>query len=67
MGRRAAIPTVRSGNASVDKALSVIKVNMDQMTGQHPNVPALKELPLTATLAQVIEQLNLIVKRLQGD
>lgn len=67
MARRAAIPSARSGDAAVDKALSVLKVNVDQMTGQHPNVPTLKELAATATLADVIATVNKIVVRLQGD
>ena len=67
MSKRAALPTVRSGMASVDVFASMVKQNMDWMTGQHPNAPKLPVLLDTASLADVIVQLNLLAVRLQGD
>lgn len=64
MRKAAAIPTVNSGNRAVDKFAAVMKQNMDWLTGQQANAPVLKELPETATLAEVIAQQNQIVRRL---
>lgn len=64
MRKPAAIPAVSSGNRAVDKFAAVVKQNMDWLTGQQTNSPALKELPETATLAEVIAQQNRIVQRL---
>ncbi len=64
MRKAAAIPAVNSGNRSVDKFAAVMKQNMDWLTGQQANAPALKELPETATLVDVIAQQNRIVQRL---
>lgn len=62
---KAAIPSVSSGKADVDRALSSIKQNLDAITGQAKNVTRFEPLPSTATLAQVIERLNAVVDRLQ--
>lgn len=60
-----AIPTTNSGNLQVDRALAAVKQNLDDITGQARNVQRLDPLPSTATLAEVITQLNRIVERLQ--
>lgn len=62
---KAAIPAVSSGKADVDRALSSIKQNLDEITGQSRNVTRLTPLASTATLAEVIAQLNAVVARLQ--
>lgn len=62
---KAAIPTVKTGKPDVDRALSSIKQNLDAITGQAKNVTRLEPLPTTATLAEVIAQLNAVVERLQ--
>lgn len=64
MSQRGAVPVVNSGLPAVDKFAATVKQNMDWLTGQHPNAPKLKPLPETATLAEVIAQQNLILKRL---
>jgi hypothetical protein len=63
--KAAAVPQVQSGIPSVDAFAEAVKQNQDWMTGQHVNAPKLKTLPSTATLADVIEQLNAQRERLE--
>lgn len=67
MSKRAAVPSVNSGNASLDKFAAIVKQNSDWLTGQSQNAPALKPLASTATLAEVIAQANKMLVRMQGD
>lgn len=60
-----AIPATRTGQHQLDQALSAIKQNLDQITGQARGQERLAPLPSNATLAQVIERLNAIADRLQ--
>jgi hypothetical protein len=62
---KAAIPAVMTGKPDLDRALSSIKQNLDAITAQAKNVDRLQPLPTTATLAEVIAQLNAVVDRLQ--
>jgi|LauGreDrversion4_2_1035121.scaffolds.fasta_scaffold543287_2 hypothetical protein len=62
---KAAIPSVKTGRPELDRALSSIKQNLDAITAQSKNVTRLTPLAPTATLAEVITQLNAIVDRLQ--
>ncbi len=59
------IPAVRTGQHSLDQALSAVKQNLDQITGQARGFEKLAPLPSNATLSQVIERLNAIAERLQ--
>lgn len=61
---KAAIPVVTTGQQNLDRFCEAVKQNMDAITGQHKNAPVLTELTSTATLADVIEQLNLLHKRI---
>lgn len=63
--KAAAVPQVQSGLPAVDRFAEVVKQNLDWMTGQHVNAPKLKTLPSTATLAEVIEQVNAQRERLE--
>lgn len=63
--RKAAIPAVTTGDATLDRALSAIKQNLDAITAQARNVERLQPLATTATLEQVIERLNTLTERLQ--
>jgi hypothetical protein len=63
---KAPIPTLMTGNADVDQFAGAVKQNLDTLSGQHKNAVKLKALPSTATLAQVITQLNAILVRIQG-
>lgn len=62
---KAAIPSVVTGKPDLDRALSSMKQNLDAITGQARNTTRLEPLASTATLAEVIERLNVIVARLQ--
>jgi hypothetical protein len=62
---KAAIPAVLTGKPDVDRALSSMKQNIDEITGQSRNVTRLEPLASTATLQEVIAQLNAVVARLQ--
>lgn len=61
-----AIPIVRSGDATVDRAFQNIKQTLDDMTGQQKNSVRLVPLESTATLAEVIAQLNAMLARMQA-
>jgi hypothetical protein len=63
--KKAAIPTVRTGDSNVDRAIDAIKQNLDVITGQTRGVDKFSPLPPNATLAQVITRLNEVVARLQ--
>lgn len=62
---KSAIPAVLTGKPDVDRALSSMKQNLDEITGQARNATRFEPLPATATLADVIERLNAVVARLQ--
>jgi hypothetical protein len=62
---KAAIPAVLTGKSDLDRALSSMKQNIDEITAQARNVEKLEPLPTTATLADVIARLNVVVARLQ--
>jgi len=63
--KKAAIPTVNTGQFELDQFAAAVKQNIDSITAQARNVERLQPLPETATLAQVIERLNVITARLQ--
>lgn len=63
--KKAAIPSVRTGQPELDRALDALKQNMDSITGQARNSGRLQQLPSNATTAQIINRLNEIVERLQ--
>lgn len=63
--KKAAIPTVRTGQPDVDRAFDAIKQNLDAITGQARNAQRLAPLPANATLTEVVARLNLLTERLQ--
>jgi hypothetical protein len=63
--KKAAIPTVRTGDSNVDRAIDAIKQNLDVITGQTKGVDKFPPLPPNASLAQVIARVNELVARLQ--
>jgi hypothetical protein len=65
MTTKRSIPDERTGNLVTDRALSAIKQNLDQITGQARNVERLQPLPATATLAELIARVNALTERLQ--
>ena len=60
-----AIPAARTGKPDVDQVLSSIKQTLDDITGQARNATKLEPLASTATLSEVITQLNAILARIQ--
>jgi hypothetical protein len=64
MSGKAAVPTLRSGDRATDAFGQAVKQNLDWLTGQTRNQAPLKALASTATLAEVIEQVNNQRKRL---
>lgn len=67
MTRRAPIPLVRAtGNSEVDRAMEVIRLNLDGIAGHAKDSAPLKPLASSATLGQVITQLNALLKRIEG-
>ena len=58
-----AIPVVRTGGIEVDRALAAVKGNIDRLTGQEKNATKLTALASTATLADVIAQVNILIAR----
>lgn len=66
--KRVAIPTVQAGSAEeLVRHAGAVKQNLDMVTGQHRNSTALKPLAATASLAEVIVQMNALLARIQGD
>ncbi|MCY1170153.1 hypothetical protein D9M73_102140 [compost metagenome] len=63
---KAAIPTLMTADSDLAQFASAVKQNVDSMTGQQKNAVKLVPLESTATLAQVITQLNAILERMQG-
>ena len=62
---KSAVPTYNSQDQALNLTLSALKQNVDELTGQSRNTPNLSPLPATASLADVIAQLNRIVARLE--
>ncbi len=65
MSGRASVPVLVTQDRNLDAFAQAVKQNMDWLTGQQKNSPPLKQLQATATLAEVIEQVNQLQKRLQ--
>lgn len=66
MSGRVAVPDLRTGDHAVDAFAESVRSNIERFTGQNNNAVGLVRLPAGASLAQIIEQLNLITDRLQG-
>jgi hypothetical protein len=49
------------------EAVAALKQNVDMLTGQHTNARPLRPLEPTATLAEVIAAVNVLIARSQGD
>lgn len=63
--KKAALETVKTGDSALDRLLSAVKQNLDQITGQARNLGPLEPLPADASLAQVVARLNEITDRMQ--
>jgi hypothetical protein len=60
------IPVVLTGQADIDRFAEAVKANIDSLTGQQKNATKLAPLAPTATLADVITQINAMLARMQG-
>ncbi len=63
---KVAIPATNTGDDQVDRFAEAVKLNMESMMGQNKNSVKLSALPSTATNADIINQLNAILARIQG-
>ena len=63
---RTAIPVLTTSDQAINAQAEAVKANIDRMSGQGKNTPALKPLLATASNAEIIARLNVIVERLQG-
>jgi len=54
----------RSSEASVNQHMQAVAVNINRMIGAAPKSEALKELPPTATLDDLIAAVNILIRRL---
>lgn len=61
---KSGVPTLNTADPALNRALAALKQNVDELTGQSRNMPALTPLPATATLADVIAAVNKIITRL---
>ncbi len=67
MSKRTPIPVVVTADKSLSDFAALVKVTLDQLTGQQRNIPRMVPLAATATTAQIIDRVNEIATRLQGD
>lgn len=63
---KAAIPALMTPDSDLAQFAAAVKQNVDSLTGQQKNSVKLEPLESTATLANVITQLNAILDRMQG-
>lgn len=61
--KRSAIPVLTTGDVALRSFASAVKSNVDALTGQQEGAEKLSLLPDTATLADVIKVLNILIKR----
>ena len=62
-GKRVAVPVLPASDPSLRAFASAVKSNVDALTGQQEGAEKLSLLPDTATLADVIKVLNILIKR----
>jgi hypothetical protein len=58
-----AIPTLKTGDRQLDLFGEAVKQNLDALTGQQRNSKPLQPLASTATLADVIAAVNVLIER----
>jgi len=66
MSRRSPIPSIPLG---LDPAglLAALKENVEVITGRRRGMPPIEQLDTAATTAEIIDKVNEILTRLQGD
>lgn len=65
MGKKSAIPSIRTEDQALNRVLDAVKQNIDAITGQARNSQQLAALPETADLAEVIAKVNAIIDCIQ--
>lgn len=63
--RKPAIPPTSTLPLEVARVVEPIKTNIEMMTGARPGAVSLDPLPSTATLTEVITQLNKLLSRIE--
>lgn len=63
--RKPAIPPTSSLSIEIARVVEPMKQNIEMLTGARPGAVSISPLPETATLADCINQLNLILSRIE--
>ena len=63
--KKPAIPTTSMLPLDIARVVEPMKQNIEMVTGARPGSPSIDPLPDTATTAQIITQLNLILSRIE--
>lgn len=63
--KKPAIPPTSGLPLDVARVIEPLKQNVEMITGARPGAESIEPLAATATLAQVITQLNLILSRIE--
>jgi hypothetical protein len=63
--RKPAIPGTSTLPLDIARVVEPLKANVELITGARPGAVSLDPLPATATTAQIITQLNLILSRIE--
>jgi hypothetical protein len=65
--KKPGIPTVVTGDRSLNALLIAVKENVEIITGARPQLGKVQRLATTATLGEVIDKLNEVISRLNYD
>lgn len=63
--RKPSIPATGSLPNDLARVIEPLKANVELITGARPGAVSINPLPTTATLADVITQVNLILSRIE--
>lgn len=63
--KKAATPTATTSDQNLNLALSAMKQTLDSITGSTRSSETMNEVASTATLADVIKTLNIVIRRLK--
>jgi hypothetical protein len=63
--RKPAIPGTGTLPTDLARVIEPIKANVELITGARPGAVSIDPLPATATTAQIITQLNLLLSRIE--
>jgi len=63
--RKPSIPATGSLPLDIARVVEPLKANVELITGARPGAVSLAPLPTTATLADVINQVNLLLSRIE--